>query len=174
MPKQFEVSSLTIVAFDLNSRQFDVTLNGNYAGKTDQDSIDLEDRQKPDDLNVIRYILSKLPAAYGNGGPVAFTVTVDDQGDIVVPAGRIVSGVAPSLAMRSARINISGGVTPAPAARCLLININSDDEPKLKTLPGVGPATAASIIKKRPFKTVDDLETVDGIGPVKMQDVGRL
>lgn len=167
MPKQFNVSRMIFVNFDLNSRQFDVKLKGNYATSTDEEMIELEDNQEAADLKVVRHILGKLPAAYGNGGPIAFTVAVDDDGDIVVPPDVIVSGGAALPGMRA------GVVAPAAASRSL-ININSDDETRLKSLPGVGPATARLIVKNRPFNGVDDLEKVEGIGPAKMRDLRPL
>lgn len=48
------------------------------------------------------------------------------------------------------------------------ININKADETELQNLPGVGPAKAAAIVEYRntsgPFKTVDDLKNISGIG----------
>jgi competence protein ComEA len=48
-----------------------------------------------------------------------------------------------------------------------LVNINTADDKTLASLPGVGKATAQAIAKARPFKSVDDLEKVKGIGPKK-------
>ncbi|MCM3114898.1 helix-hairpin-helix domain-containing protein [Neobacillus sp. MER 74] len=48
------------------------------------------------------------------------------------------------------------------------ININKADETELQNLPGIGPAKAAAIIEYRntsgPFKTVEDLKNISGIG----------
>ena len=48
------------------------------------------------------------------------------------------------------------------------ININKADEQELQNLPGIGPAKAAAIIEFRntsgPFKTIDDLKNISGIG----------
>ncbi len=48
------------------------------------------------------------------------------------------------------------------------VNINTANDEQLRTLSGVGPATAEKIInyrtKEGAFKTIDDLKNVDGIG----------
>jgi competence protein ComEA len=49
----------------------------------------------------------------------------------------------------------------APAAP---VDPNTADAKTLATVPGVGDALAAAIIKGRPYKTVDDLKNVKGIG----------
>ena len=44
------------------------------------------------------------------------------------------------------------------------VDINNATEKELITLPGVGAKTAKEIVAGRPFKTVDDLKNVKGIG----------
>ena len=60
----------------------------------------------------------------------------------------------------------SGGTGPDAQGR---ININTADAAALETLAGVGPALAARIIAWReqngPFRSVDELTAVSGIGP---------
>lgn len=55
------------------------------------------------------------------------------------------------------------------------IDINSADANELDKLPGVGPAIAQRIIEYReangPFRSVDDLIRVKGIGPKKMEQI---
>ena len=55
------------------------------------------------------------------------------------------------------------------------ININTATKDQLDGLKGIGPAKAQAIIdyrtKNGPFKTVDDLEKVSGIGPATMKDI---
>ena len=50
-----------------------------------------------------------------------------------------------------------------------LINVNSAGQGELELLPGIGPALAKRIIDHRaakgPFRRVDDLDAVKGIGP---------
>ncbi|MDI6901392.1 MAG: ComEA family DNA-binding protein [Anaerosomatales bacterium] len=54
-----------------------------------------------------------------------------------------------------------------------LVDINTADAATLEQLPGIGPATAAKIVDDRekngPFKTVDDLARVSGIGAKKIE-----
>lgn len=44
------------------------------------------------------------------------------------------------------------------------VDINNATEKELTALPGVGPKTAKEIVAGRPFKTVEDLKKVKGIG----------
>ena len=44
------------------------------------------------------------------------------------------------------------------------VDINNATEKELITLPGVGEKTAKEIAAARPFKTIDDLKKVKGIG----------
>lgn len=64
-----------------------------------------------------------------------------------------------------------GGVTAGGGAAGV-IDLNRATEAELETLDGVGPATAAKILQWRtehgPFRSVDDLEQVPGIGPKKL------
>lgn len=57
------------------------------------------------------------------------------------------------------------------------ISINSAGASQLQLLPGIGPATASNIIGHRrengPFRTIDDLIAVRGIGPKKLEAIRR-
>lgn len=52
------------------------------------------------------------------------------------------------------------------------VDVNRASAVELEVLPGVGPATAESIVTERetngPFVSVDDLDRVPGIGPVRL------
>jgi competence protein ComEA len=58
---------------------------------------------------------------------------------------------------------------PAGGAERRKVNINTATATEFETLPGIGPAKAAAIISYReangPFRTIDDLVQVSGIGP---------
>ena len=55
-----------------------------------------------------------------------------------------------------------------------LVDINTADQKALEALPGVGPATAKEIVKGRPYKNVDDLANVKGIGKSKLEKIKPL
>jgi competence protein ComEA len=48
------------------------------------------------------------------------------------------------------------------------VNLNQATVQELETLPGVGAATAQAIVKARPFKSINDLTNVTGIGESKL------
>jgi competence protein ComEA len=58
------------------------------------------------------------------------------------------------------------------------VDLNTATAAELDALPGIGPATAAAIVRDReqhgPFHTVDDLSRVRGIGPAKLAQLHDL
>ena len=57
--------------------------------------------------------------------------------------------------------------TPAFA----LVDINAASESELDTLPGIGPAYAKRIIDGRPYRSIDDITRVKGIGPKTFEKI---
>lgn len=59
-----------------------------------------------------------------------------------------------------------------------LVNINTATQEQLEELPGIGPVTAAKIIAYReefgPFASVEAIQEVSGIGPVKFEGMKDL
>ena len=55
-----------------------------------------------------------------------------------------------------------------------LVDINTADQKTLETLPGVGPVMAQAIIAGRPYKSVDELAKVKGIGAAKLEKIKPL
>jgi comEA protein len=57
------------------------------------------------------------------------------------------------------------------------INLNTATSEELQLVPGIGPVTAEKILKMRkaygPFKSVDDLRAIRGIGPKRLEKMRR-
>jgi competence ComEA-like helix-hairpin-helix protein len=57
------------------------------------------------------------------------------------------------------------------------INLNTASSTQLQEVPGIGPATADKILKMRksygPFKSVDDLRAIKGIGPKRLEKMRK-
>ena len=51
------------------------------------------------------------------------------------------------------------------------IDVNTADQKTLESLPGIGPEIAREIIAERPFKSIDDLDRVRGIGPERLEQL---
>jgi competence protein ComEA len=92
---------------------------------------------------------------------------VADGEQLVVP----VQGAAPVAAAGGS--TGAGGVSAAGS-----VDLNTASTAELDTLPGVGPATAAKIIADRtangPFRTIEDLMRVPGIGPTRFESLKGL
>ena len=52
-----------------------------------------------------------------------------------------------------------------------LVNINAASSEALINLPGIGPAMAERIIAGRPYRTIEDLQRVSGIGPKTLESL---
>lgn len=83
-------------------------------------------------------------------------------GDIIRQDGVYVWGAQP-------------GTSGSPdQSAALMVNINTATEEELKSLPGIGEVTAKAIINYRkdtPFKTIDDIKNVTGIGESKFKQI---
>jgi competence ComEA-like helix-hairpin-helix protein len=57
------------------------------------------------------------------------------------------------------------------------VNLNTASSEQLQLVPGIGPATAEKILQMRksygPFKSVDDLRAVRGIGPKRIEKMRK-
>ncbi|MFP5488934.1 MAG: helix-hairpin-helix domain-containing protein [Acidimicrobiia bacterium] len=105
------------------------------------------------------------------GGPVG-----DADLDGLNLAARLVDGQRIYVPVRGEvdPASVSDGVPTAAGTDAPVgpVDLNTATAAELEALPGVGPATAASIVDDRerngPFALVDDLDRVAGIGPAKL------
>jgi competence ComEA-like helix-hairpin-helix protein len=52
-----------------------------------------------------------------------------------------------------------------------LLDLNTASKKELQSIKGIGPVLAERIIAGRPYRTVDDLLKVKGIGPKRLENV---
>lgn len=62
-------------------------------------------------------------------------------------------------------------VTFGFAAETQRVDINNASKELIETLPGIGPKLAQEIINGRPYRTIEDLDKVKGIGPKKLEQL---
>ena len=55
--------------------------------------------------------------------------------------------------------------------RSLSVNVNSATVDELMSLPGIGEKLASEIVRRRPYKRVEDLLRVKGIGEFKLGEI---
>jgi competence protein ComEA len=65
----------------------------------------------------------------------------------------------------------SGGQTPANNGGSSCVSINDGTLEQLKTLKGVGDSIGQKIIDARPYKSINDLDNVSGIGDKMFADI---
>ena len=104
----------------------------------------------------------------GDLNAINLAAKVADGQQVVVPP-RAPAGAAPAGAVAAATAGAGAGAATAPAAP---VSLNSATAEQLDTLDGVGPVTAQKIIAWREehggFRSVDDLGQVPGIGPKRL------
>ncbi len=88
----------------------------------------------------------------------------------IAPHLRVTSLPASRAAPRTA-----SGTAPETAPGTPVVDLNRAGPLELESLPGIGPALAERIIRDRgeagPYRTVDDLLRVSGIGPVVLERI---
>ncbi len=102
----------------------------------------------------------------------------DGQQVLVVRRGRAPGGGAASAPAAGGKVaggaaSQPGGGAAAAGGAGATVNVNQATAAELEQLDGVGPAIAAKIVDWRtqngPFRSVDDLAQVAGIGPKKLE-----
>lgn len=63
----------------------------------------------------------------------------------------------------------TGGAAATKAPPGARVDLNEASQAELEGLPGIGPALAKRIMKARPFRSADDLDRVNGIGPKRIE-----
>ena len=61
---------------------------------------------------------------------------------------------------------------PNPAGG--LVNVNTATAAELEALPGIGPVIARRIVEGRPYRSVEDLDRVKGIGKKRLEEIRAL
>ncbi|OPY57794.1 MAG: ComE operon protein 1 [Pelotomaculum sp. PtaU1.Bin035] len=117
----------------------------------------------------------KLASPVTDGQTILVPLKASSEGSSFSASGSPngVSALSPGGAGRNT-VPQQGG--PAgTAAIAGLVNINTADLSQLDTLPGIGPSLAQRIIQYRetngPFKTIDELKNVSGIGDNRFKDL---
>jgi competence protein ComEA len=84
--------------------------------------------------------------------------------------GRRIAARGPPAERARARPRRDAEVLPAGRR----IYVNTATQAELEALPGVGPAIARRIIEGRPYRSVDDLDRVKGIGKKRLEEIRPL
>ncbi len=99
------------------------------------------------------------------------TITATSDGKVWRVTRAKTSTRAPPIAnndTRSRRSDRPAWTQSGPSSR---IDLNRATQSELETLPGVGPATARKIIDARPYRNVNELKQVRGIGNDRFADI---
>jgi competence ComEA-like helix-hairpin-helix protein len=97
------------------------------------------------------------------------TVTIESDGRGWGVVGHDIAARGPPAG--KARSKARGDGMPRPAGR---INVNTATAAELEALPGIGPVIARRIIEGRPYRSVDDLNRVKGIGKRRLEEIRML
>jgi competence protein ComEA len=138
--------------------------------------------QAPDWQPVNAKLAAALDAAAGSGDPLpakAKEAEPSDTASAASSADRIPQAPAapatPSANQAAPSAAAAQASEPAAAEGSQRIDLNAADAGLLDTLPKIGPAKARAIVEYRsqhgPFRSVDDLLEVKGIGPKLLAEI---
>lgn len=109
-----------------------------------------------------------LTAGLAGGGFYAFAAYHGSASSSVVTAQPVASAMSTGKAAPPTSRSVTS-VAPAAQVVTGTVNINTADASELTALPGIGTVKAQAIVAYRqthgPFRSVDDLDHVKGIGP---------
>jgi competence protein ComEA len=116
--------------------------------------------------------------ADADSNSVNLAARLEDGQQIKIPA-QAGSGASSTISGSSpAPFSVVATLTPTAIAQATLININIATIQQLDTLPGIGPVTAQSIVTYRqqhgPFQHIEDIMNVPGIGPATFDHIKDL
>jgi competence protein ComEA len=105
---------------------------------------------------------------------------VDDLAKAGVPA-RVIESIrsqvrvdAPVGAKVKAKASAKTNAADSPAASDGKVDINTAGQAALEALPGIGATVAKAIIAGRPWKSVDDLDSIRGLGKARIDTLRSL
>lgn len=115
-------------------------------------------------------------AADADSSTVNLAARLQDATTLSIPTRNDDSSVQPIATYAVSQ----SGIPDAPVATGSIpgkINVNTATSAQLETLPGIGPAYAQAIIARRnqaPFRRVDEITEVRGIGPKRFEGIRDL
>jgi competence protein ComEA len=101
---------------------------------------------------------------------------IDDLAKAGVPA-RVITAIRSKVHVgetTAAKAKSKAAGASEPKAKSEKVNLNTADAAALEELPNIGPAHAKAIIAARPFKSVDDLSRVKGLGKSRIDELKDL
>ena len=113
--------------------------------------------------------------AEANPNQINLAAKLEDGQQLEIPAiGGSMPGAAPTTAGPFTVLATPGATTN----NADLVNINTATVDELDTLPGIGPTTAQKIVDYRtqhgPFSNIEDIMNVSGIGPATFDNIKNL